>query len=100
MPSTASLVAGINYRNDRTPLMEPELNLGLGERYLAELLSQHDGDIIRTVAVEPTFQSLGIVAGLVAIRTVLSFTLEVEITGAWPWQHHGPAEARAGNRAT
>ena len=73
---------------------------GLGRAILLGLEFLVAGDIIRTVAVEPTFQSLGIVAGLVAIRTVLSFTLEVEITGAWPWQHHGPAEARAGNRAT
>lgn len=44
------------------------------------------GDIIRTVAVDPTFQSLGVLAGIVAIRTFLSFTLEVEINGRWPWE--------------
>jgi len=44
------------------------------------------GDIIRTVAVDPTFTSVGVLAVIVAIRTFLSFTLELEITGRWPWQ--------------
>ncbi|SNB46900.1 DUF1622 domain-containing protein [Geobacter sp. DSM 9736] len=44
-------------------------------------------DIIRTVAIEPTFRSVGVLAGIVLIRTFLSFTLEVEISGRWPWSH-------------
>lgn len=44
------------------------------------------GDIIRTVVVDPTFASVGVLAAIVAIRTFLSFTLEVEITSRWPWQ--------------
>jgi len=43
-------------------------------------------DIVGTVAVGPTFQDLGILALLVVIRTFLSFSLELEITGRWPWQ--------------
>ncbi len=43
-------------------------------------------DIVGTVAVGPTFQDLGILALLVLIRTFLSFALELEITGRWPWQ--------------
>ncbi len=43
-------------------------------------------DIVGTVAVGPTFQDLGVLALLVIIRTFLSFSLEVEITGRWPWQ--------------
>lgn len=45
------------------------------------------GDIIRTVAVSPNFRSVGVLAVIVLIRTFLSFTLEVEINGRWPWQH-------------
>lgn len=45
------------------------------------------GDIIHTVAVDLTFQTVGVLAVIVAIRTFLSFTLEVELTGRWPWQH-------------
>lgn len=44
------------------------------------------GDIIGTVAVEPTFHSLGVLAVVVLIRTFLSFALEVEIDGHWPWE--------------
>ena len=43
-------------------------------------------DIIRTVAVTPTFQSVGVLGLIVLIRTFLSFSLELEITGRWPWQ--------------
>ncbi len=43
-------------------------------------------DIIRTVAVAPTFGGVGVLAILVAVRTFLSFTLDVELSGRWPWQ--------------
>ncbi|MEX0707306.1 MAG: DUF1622 domain-containing protein [Woeseia sp.] len=45
------------------------------------------GDIIHTVAVELTFETVGVLAIIVLIRTFLSFTLEVELTGSWPWQN-------------
>jgi len=48
------------------------------------------GDIIRTVAVSPSFVSVGILAVIVFIRTFLSFTLELEITGRWPWSKRPP----------
>jgi uncharacterized membrane protein len=43
-------------------------------------------DIIRTVAVAPTFAGVGVLAILVVVRTFLSFTLDVELSGTWPWQ--------------
>ncbi|MEW6117450.1 MAG: DUF1622 domain-containing protein [Nitrospirota bacterium] len=43
-------------------------------------------DIIKTVAVEPSFHSAGVLVIIVLIRTFLSFTLELEMTGRWPWQ--------------
>lgn len=43
-------------------------------------------DIIYTVAVQLTFQTIGVLAIVVLIRTFLSLTLEVEISGRWPWQ--------------
>lgn len=56
-------------------------------------------DIIRTVAVTPTFRSVGVLGLIVLIRTFLSFSLELEITGRWPWQkaptHRGPEPAGA-----
>ena len=44
------------------------------------------GDIVRTVAAEPTLISVAILAVIVLIRTFLSFSLEVELTGRWPWR--------------
>jgi uncharacterized membrane protein len=49
------------------------------------------GDIIRTVAVDPTFAGVGVLAILVAVRTFLSFTLDVELSGRWPWQSRAKA---------
>jgi hypothetical protein len=43
-------------------------------------------DIIRTVIVDQTPGSVAVLATIVAIRIVLSWSLEVEIDGAWPWR--------------
>ncbi|MDF2574790.1 MAG: hypothetical protein K0S05_1702 [Agromyces sp.] len=43
-------------------------------------------DIIKTVAVTPTLESVVVLGIIVLIRTFLSFSLELEITGRWPWQ--------------
>src|SRR5215204_4513721 len=50
-------------------------------------------DIIRTVAVDPSLQNVGVLGLIVLIRTFLSFSLEVEIDGTWPWRR---AAVRAG----
>lgn len=43
-------------------------------------------DIVRTVAISPTVQSMVLLGMLVLIRTFLSWSLVVEIEGRWPWQ--------------
>ena len=58
----------------------------LGRSILLGLEFLVAGDIIRTVAVDPTFASVGVLGIIVIIRTFLSFSLELEITGRWPWQ--------------
>lgn len=58
----------------------------LGRSILLGLEFLVAADIIRTVAVTPTFRSVGVLAVIVMIRTFLSFSLELEITGRWPWQ--------------
>ena len=74
----------------------------LGRSILLGLEFLVAADIIRTVAVTPNGESVLVLAGIVAIRTSLSFSLEVEITGRWPWQkgprasstpHFGPSPA-------
>lgn len=44
------------------------------------------GDIIRTVVVSPTLENLYVLGMIVLIRTFLSFTLQLELEGRWPWQ--------------
>src|SRR5689334_1491665 len=43
-------------------------------------------DLVRTVAVAPTLENVAILGVIVLIRTVLSFSLEVEIEGVPPWK--------------
>lgn len=43
-------------------------------------------DILRTVSEIPTLKKVFILATIVLIRTFLSFSLEVELEGRWPWQ--------------
>lgn len=65
----------------------------LGRTILLGLEFLVAADIIRTVAVTPNAQGVAVLAGIVAIRTFLSFSLELEITGRWPWQKQPTADA-------
>ncbi|WP_205781391.1 DUF1622 domain-containing protein [Planctomonas deserti] len=65
----------------------------LGRSILLGLELLVAADIIRTVAVTPTLESVGVLACIVLIRTFLSWSLELEITGRWPWQSEGDSAA-------
>ncbi len=67
----------------------------LGRAILLSLELLVAADIIRTVAVSPTFRSAGVLAIVVLIRTFLSMSLEVELEGHWPWRKTA-ADAPAG----
>lgn len=43
-------------------------------------------DIIRTVAVDASLNSVLVLGAIVLIRTFLSISLEMETEGKWPWQ--------------
>jgi uncharacterized membrane protein len=43
-------------------------------------------DVIETITVEQTFESLSVLGLLVLLRTFVSWTLTLEIEGRWPWQ--------------
>lgn len=66
--------------------------VGLARSILLGLELLVAGDIIRTVIVSPTLGSVGVLAVIVLIRTFLSFTLELEVTGRLPWQRAGGGE--------
>ena len=65
----------------------------LGRAILLGLEFLVAADIIRTVAVTPSAESVAVLGGIVLIRTFLSFSLQLEVTGAWPWQQRSVAAA-------
>ena len=83
-------VSGVRYVRDLRQCSAgaayKRLRSNLGRSILLGLELLVAADIINTVAIEPTLESLAVLAGIVLIRTFLSFSLEVEIDGRWPWQ--------------
>jgi uncharacterized membrane protein len=72
-----------------------ELKFRLGRALLLGLEILVAADIVRTVALEATLESVVVLGLLVLIRTFLSWALVVEIEGRWPWQ--GAVEDQAGH---
>ena len=58
----------------------------LGRSILLGLEVLVAADLIRTVAVDPTLESVGVLGIIVVIRTFLSFSLDIEIDGGVPWR--------------
>lgn len=86
------------FRSRRTPGVSMaaayrSLRRDLGRAILLGLEFLVAGDIIRSVAIQPTLDSVIVLGIIVLIRTFLSWSLEVEITGRWPWQGKRPGEA-------
>ncbi|WP_292113234.1 DUF1622 domain-containing protein [Brevundimonas sp.] len=71
-------------------------NLGRGILLGLELLV--GADIIATVTAPLTFESVGLLAVVVLIRTFLSFALETEIEGRWPWRRDSPERTHPDSR--
>ena len=84
--------AAENVKN-RAPDVYRRFRQQLGRTILLGLEFLVAADIIRTVAVTPTVRSVLVLAVIVVIRTSLSFSLELEITGRWPWQATPTASA-------
>ncbi len=77
------------YRSILDPESESQyqkLKIRLGKSLLLGLEILVAADIIRTVALEATLESVTVLGLLVLIRTFLSWALVVEIEGRWPWQ--------------
>ena len=62
------------------------LKASLGRSLLLGLEILVAADVVRTVALEATLQSVAVLGLLVLIRTFLSWALVVEVEGRWPWQ--------------
>ncbi|MEP7291286.1 MAG: DUF1622 domain-containing protein [Chloroflexota bacterium] len=76
----------------RTPLNNAyeRYRRGIGRALLLGLEILVAADIIRTVAISPTFESVAVLALIVVVRTFLSWSLELELSGRWPWQRSEP----------
>lgn len=69
---------------------------GVGKAILLGLELLVAADIIRMVAIRPTLEGVAVLGLIVVIRTFLSFSLQVELSGRWPWQRAGePDDADA-----
>ena len=75
---------GLRLRQWRAAYPRYRSDIGRGILLGLELLV--GADIISTITAPLTFESVGLLAAIVAIRTFLSFSLETEIEGCWPWQ--------------
>ena len=64
----------------------------LGRSLLLGLEILVAADVVRTVALEATVESVVVLGLLVLIRTFLSWSLTVEIEGHWPWQRKRGSE--------
>ncbi|CAN5491140.1 DUF1622 domain-containing protein [soil metagenome] len=80
--------ASFRVLQSRTPGLDRYNNYrqNLGRAILLGLELLVAGDIIKTIAVDPTLNNMAVLAVIVVIRTFLSFSLELEISGRWPWQ--------------
>jgi uncharacterized membrane protein len=85
-----SIIAVVHYvvtliRSRKNHVAYRDLRLDLGRAILVALELLIVADIIRSVAIDPTFASVGVLGLIVLVRTFLSWSLEVEIDGVWPW---------------
>jgi len=85
--------SGLTGRGWRSAYEQCRSNLGRGILLGLELLV--GADIISTITAPLTVQSVSLLGGIIAIRTFLSFSLETEIEGCWPWCR-AAKEARSG----
>ena len=82
-----ALLAGIPrmLRAGTRPTAYQAMRRELGRAILLGLEVLIVADIIRTIVVEPTVESVLVLGAIVIIRVLLSFSLEVEMDGVWPW---------------
>ncbi|MDQ3478823.1 MAG: DUF1622 domain-containing protein [Pseudomonadota bacterium] len=89
---TLGLLAFNLVRRERIEKAVGDFRTALGRVILVGLEFLVAADIINTVVVELTLENVASLAIIVLIRTLLSFSLEAEIEGRWPWQRGGDQE--------
>jgi uncharacterized membrane protein len=77
---------GVRVARSRSARAYEDLRRGLGRSILLGLEILVAADIVRTIAITPSFTSVGVLGLIVVVRTFLSFSLEAELDGQWPWR--------------
>ena len=92
--SRAPFHAVRNSVRDRSIDTFHQFRVEIGRAMLVGLEFLVAGDVIRTVIVSHSLEAVASLGLIVIIRTVLVFTIELEVTGRWPWQPEPPGESK------
>jgi uncharacterized membrane protein len=79
-------IRGLLFIKNRKQASYPELKIFIGKALQLGLEFLVAADIIGTVTVKPTRESIVSLGLLVVVRTFLSWSITVETEGRWPWQ--------------
>ena len=82
----AFVTAALSYRRVGSLRAYEEARRNVGRAILLGLEFLIIADIVMTITVDPTLESATALGVIVLVRTFLSFSLEVEIEGQWPWR--------------
>lgn len=94
--ATAKFV--VDLRGEERKLAYDRYRANLGRGILLGLEALVGADIISTVTAPLTFTSVGLLGLIVVIRTFLSFSLETEIEGTFPWRRRDQGAPRKEDR--
>ena len=83
----SSIFSAVKFvKKTNRPEIYPSFRIMVGRCILLGLEILIAADLLRSLALQMTLQSVGLLGFIILIRTFLSFSLEVEINGRWPWQ--------------
>jgi uncharacterized membrane protein len=89
--AVVALGLALRDRAGGSPMVYRSFRNRLGRAIILGLELLVAADILRTISTEPTLEQVVVLGIVVLIRTFLSFSLEVELEGRWPWQGHREA---------
>ena len=82
----AALVGGFKDFGNVNQLFFIDVRRGFGRPIILGLEVLVAADIIQTITVDPSLESVGVLGILVAVRIALSFSLDIEVDGIAPWR--------------
>lgn len=91
----AALRYFLRFKSQSTVQNFSSFKIELGRALLLGLEVLVLADVIDTITVESTYQSLAVLAFIVVLRTAVSWSLSLETEGHWPWQSESKEHADA-----